>query len=542
MKTAVVSSVGPFEHMPPVAKPFRSEVLRIVAFSDYSVQDISVFMTWLRRLPAKPDLILYAGDDIERFHVGKRNLFEEIASLSTHGLCAVLGNDLAQDGPTKGSAITLNSENARHSAPRAIRNFNVETPLERSRSHIRGKNVYNVHIQPLVVGPFAVIGVEGSPPDVQFTDLGGLVHDEKSIAIHLLRLADSADGKQLIVLSHCPPRETLDLAIRFVERHIGSTALQRFVLRQSRVSLVVCGHVHSCGGQTARLRNSTVVNVASHDDIGAPGRVAVLELQDGKTKFVEWHELWELRSICGIGEAREAHLKGSRIHGVTQLARASELRIKTALRCGMSQAKCLKARAAALVQRDAVLFDVFDLPNVPHRAYIDIETDLRQEFIWLIGLFIEQEARMYSFFAQHPGREPDVLIGLLKPLEGRPRLQLLSYSNCAFEYRVLRRRLAAYGLRDGNVEHIRDTYQDVHGSVAFSVRGTTLKDIALWCGFRARYPEMNGFGAAAYYGIGNLSRAMRQKLIEYNKDDVLALRQILKYVETRCGSRPTTAT
>lgn len=72
---------------------------------------------------------MYAGDDIRRFRPPRENLFEELASLSRYGLCAVAGND---DAPP-------------------------------AREFISGQNVYPAHSRALVLGGFAVVGVEGAP-------------------------------------------------------------------------------------------------------------------------------------------------------------------------------------------------------------------------------------------------------------------------------------------------------------------------------------------------------------------------------------------
>jgi len=59
----------------------HSGSLRLVAFSDYRVQDIRRLLEEVARLEPRPDLVLYAGDDIQRFHPSSRqNLFEEFAS------------------------------------------------------------------------------------------------------------------------------------------------------------------------------------------------------------------------------------------------------------------------------------------------------------------------------------------------------------------------------------------------------------------------------------------------------------------------------
>ena len=184
--------------------------------------------------------------------------------------------------------------------------------------------------------------------------------------------------------------------------------------------------------------------------------------------------------------------------------------------------------------QDAVLFDVFELPQ-GERAYIDIETDLSQTFIWLVGIRLEKQARTYSFFADTPAREETMLLRLLAFLHAKPGLQLLSYSNCAFEQRVLPKRLTANRLPTAAVQSIQDIYNDIHQSVAFPFKSTTLKEVSRWCGFQARHPDMQGFEAAVMYGSGALRKPTKQKLIDYNEDDLLALEHIVRYIEKRCG-------
>ncbi|KKM72788.1 hypothetical protein LCGC14_1416990 [marine sediment metagenome] len=42
--------------------------MKIVAFSDWRVQNIEHFIEYLKGLKEKPDVIVYAGDDLERFN------------------------------------------------------------------------------------------------------------------------------------------------------------------------------------------------------------------------------------------------------------------------------------------------------------------------------------------------------------------------------------------------------------------------------------------------------------------------------------------
>ena len=499
----------------PCQKPFDSDILRIVAFSDYRVQDISLLLDFLKELQPTPNLILYAGDDVERFHIGKENFFEQLAALSTHGLCAVLGNDPPEDQQPED------------------KNIRFVPDTKTLRAYIRGTNVFNVHETPLILGKYAVIGSEGSPLDEEFGYMGVVIYGEQSIARHLQLAAKSARGKLLILLSHCPPRGVLDLAIRFGTRRIGSGALREFLVPRKDVPLVVCGHVHFCGGQTKKFKRSTVVNAASHDEFGAPGRVAIIEIRAGRVCGVQWHNLWELGSVGGIKESRAALLKNAGISNLTQLADAPSEHIKQVLKCGAGEASSMKAKASSLLKQDAIVLKTLAIPG-KNRAYIDIETDpSSSKYIWLVGLHIEDEARTYSFFANTPAREKDMLTALLQFLDGRPELQLLSYSGCALEQRLLPQRFSAHGLPSVAIEHIRDIYYEIHSCAAFPVESMTLKDISRWCGFKPRHPEADGWDVARAYGSGNPSKRLKQALLAYNEDDILSLKQVVQYIEKR---------
>lgn len=77
-----------------------------------------------------------------------------------------------------------------------------------------------------------------------------------------------AFGSMDIVLSHCPPFGILDGA----DGHrFGSKGLRAYINRECP-ALVVCGHIHECGGRSQRLlrasqsplRSTLVVNCAEH--------------------------------------------------------------------------------------------------------------------------------------------------------------------------------------------------------------------------------------------------------------------------------------
>ena len=236
--------------------------LRLMAFSDFRAQNLESLIRLLKS-QNQPDLILYGGDDIGRFRQGGTNFFERLADLSRYGLCAVAGND----------------------------------DLPNVRNLITGRNVYSVHSCPLVLGSFAIVGIEGAPQfpmkdgfDKSYNK-GYLLYPESILNWHIRHWKKGPlDGKQFVILSHTPPFGVLDFALRFGQRHIGSRPLREFLDTSTNALLCVSGHVHSQGARSERLGNTLVVNAASHDGQGDPGRVAMIEIKQGVVSSPKWFE------------------------------------------------------------------------------------------------------------------------------------------------------------------------------------------------------------------------------------------------------------
>jgi Icc-related predicted phosphoesterase len=242
----------------PVSIRHRAQSLRVLAFSDYHAQNIDQLIDFVKQR-RRPHLILYGGDATERFHENGRNRFEELACLSAFGLCAVAGNDDHADS-----------------------------------GDIQGDRVYAVHMKPVIVGGFAVVGLEGCPlflppfkPDM---NRGHLMYPEHSIA-HQIQFWEQFVDKKVIVVSHAPPFGVLDEAMRFGRRHIGSHPLRDYLDSHDNATLCVCGHVHSQSRKSEMLRSCTVVNVASHDKPRDPGNVAEIVVNNDGVQRITWHAL-----------------------------------------------------------------------------------------------------------------------------------------------------------------------------------------------------------------------------------------------------------
>ena len=283
--------------------------MKLLAFSDWRIQNIEKLIEYVRGLSERPDFIIYAGDDIGRFNripekelsglfkneytdnFPDKNYFEELAKYSKHGLLAVAGND---DHPFIVNAIC-------------------------------GKNVFNIYKKPFVFDDYVFIGIEGSVKSP-----GVLLHSEKEILNTLDTALKENTNKKIIIVSHTPPHEILDIGIRFGINHIGSISLRKFIDKNfKRIKIVFCGHAHSQGGKEAIHKGVTIINCASHDNEGEPGKICLINLsEDIETKWdliYEWgivqKEVHELMKVPLIGYTRATALFDMGIKDIEQLAK-----------------------------------------------------------------------------------------------------------------------------------------------------------------------------------------------------------------------------
>lgn len=280
-------------------------IMKILAFSDWRVQNIEKLIDYVKSLTEKPEVIVYSGDDIIRFNKipmrdipekfkgdayrlnffegQDKNYFEGLAKLSKFGLVAVAGND---DFKFVSKAIC-------------------------------GNKVFNVHESPFIIENYAFIGLEGAT-----TLPGFLLHSEQEVEQHLSKMYKKVRGKKIIVVSHMPPHEILDFGIRFSNNNIGSRSLKKFVESNKDVALVICGHAHSQGGKEQSHKGIKVINCASHDREGDPGKLAHIVFNE-KGIDVEWtliRDEDEIMAVPLVGSGRAKVLKEFGINTIEQLA------------------------------------------------------------------------------------------------------------------------------------------------------------------------------------------------------------------------------
>jgi Icc-related predicted phosphoesterase len=139
------------------------------------------------------------------------------------------------------------------------------------------ENAQSLHGSCVKLGGYSFVGVGGAPSSYLKTPLE---FPEQWLMDSLNRGFESCPphGK-LVVVSHVPPYNVkVDLA--YMNKHIGSTSIRRFVDEHKPVA-VLCGHVHEAAG-TDHIGETLVVNSGPAKD----GSYALVELGDSVSAVV----------------------------------------------------------------------------------------------------------------------------------------------------------------------------------------------------------------------------------------------------------------
>jgi len=506
--------------------------MKILAFSDWRIQSIEKLVEYLKRMNEKPDLIVYAGDDIGRFnkipkeripkHLRKlylntsisKNYFEEIARFSKYGLFAVAGND----------------------------------DLPFVRYAINGKNVYNVYEKPRIVSNYVFIGLEGAtkPPGI-------LLYSEEQVWDYLNRFADKIpQDKKIIIISHTPPYKLLDIGIRFGVGHIGSTSLRKFIDTYSkRVRIVICGHAHSQGGKSITYKKTHIINCASHDNKGEPGRIAIININEDNEIKVKWDYIYdkdvpqgglELMSVPLVGPSRAKVLLDAGINNAEQLAELSPNHELAKHPYFRGSFELIINYAKAITRNKPVVIDKHPFfKNIEEKNiyFFDAEynpagTKEGPFGIFLLGL-MDNRGKVQQKFLNNPENEKNMLEEFLEWLINEGPI-LITYSSTSADKPQLINSFRRFGLSTEVLDKVFfDLYYDCintgrkRDQYIFlpMPRSMSIKDISQYFGYKEPNLEIqNGLDALVKYNEflnannEKIKEKIKGELLSYNRADL----------------------
>jgi len=577
--------------------------MRILAVSDLHLQPLDALAPVLRRL--RPDLLVYAGDGCARFGTIPDAVLIDAAAavlhkarlqscfvwtpLARNGRALVLGADgrcrrcrvgeawrvqlgfcgdepditvharpADANAPAKSCRVVHGLTLAFHVVPRGVPRAgdwcqlvdrvplgvvavlgNDAHPLDTHALQTAG--VHDVERAPHAAGPVTFIGIGGAPRDGELAVDNGYLYSEAEALGQLRRQLDQVGDRPVVLISHAPPRGVLDVARHGGLHRAGSTAVA-CAATDPRVSLVVCGHVHRCGGRRERFEAAEVVNVASEASLGAPLRYSLITLDeaDGTVVDVEQGEQHfgdPLRQLVNVGAYNADRLRGAGFGSVENVAAGDEQLLRQAV--GPQRGPQLKAHAQALLRQRPVVLKTFSPPN-QKLVLLDIETDVdTMDRPWLIGVLDPRREKTTQLVELHDAKMPAHLRLLDRVLSRHPSAYIATWGH--FDRSALERAHRHFGLRLPHWLDPRrwwDFHRWIGDRVAFPYTDTRLATISAHFGFARRHPDLRGGEVGAMYSLWRAGRedAVDLKIAcEHNHDDLLALRAVIDGLSTLIG-------
>jgi len=495
--------------------------MRIIALSDWRVQDIEQFIDYLEELKEKPDVIVYAGDDLDRFieideieTKNNINKFEKIANYSKHGLCAVAGND----------------------DPPYYKNI------------IKGKNVYDIHDNPFIIDNFALIGIEGA-----VSKIGPLLLTEKEVKTHLQTMVNRVGNKQLIIVSHSPPFKILDFAMRFGRAHIGSTSLRKFIDKYTnKIKLVISGHVHLQGGKSEKFKDTLVVNCASHDFPGSAGKVAIIDISPDKVD-IKWKTHYGLSDVPFVAKKRAKVLKENGVSNMKQLAALS---FDDPLSKKIEPFPLIVTYAKAIISEKMIVkrgiksaFDNIENGNI---YFFDAEYNAATTRSGPYGLFLlgwmNTNGKMQQIFLDRPQDEMKKLKEFSEWVE-REKPLFIAYGSKTADVPHLRNCFSRFGMPFKSIEN---SFFDLYGDLLYTQSYKKqryylpiptpcgLKDVSKFLGYPASELNLSsGIEAPFEYEkfLRKRKKTSKEKikndLLSYNQDDLKRTKFIYDFLKKK---------
>jgi len=468
--------------------------MRILVFSDWRVQNLEFALHVTEEI--KPDIVLYAGDDVTRFNSPDTeiNYFEEISRRSHYGLGAIIGNDCHPS----------------------------------HREFIYGQNVHELHSNPWDIMGWRVVGLEGGTTEVE-TPIGHTMYSGDEIHKHLEEQTGAVSGESLIIVSHVPPAGCLDVARRFGIKSSGSKALRRFI-EKHRPPLVICGHVHLQGGKYENLGNTVVLNIASHDEVGATACLALVNLdKEGVHCEVFDEKQLTIQVVNEIGPVTQRELEKYDITKIEQLLEPEYQTIVAAIGGKRSHRWIEHAKA---IQTNSIR--VFSQIKIPEKSlYVDIETDLLGRAIWLIGTYMECLGFRQFFNKTNPRDTSRVISEFSSYTQEVHPDAILSYSS--FDPSRLRAALNQEQRSFFQCIPQIDILTEIRRSAYFPFAGHKLFQIASYLGYPFQHPELDGLEVGTLYSL-YLDKGIEphwQELLEYNRDDVMSMIYVVEKVNEK---------
>ncbi|MFH1879038.1 MAG: metallophosphoesterase [Candidatus Omnitrophota bacterium] len=437
--------------------------MKIFAFSDWRTQSIKDLICIVKKV--NPDVIFYAGDDLERivpyettiFLKTKNHLFEfDKKTISTN---KYLKPESVNDFLAILTSLTLKlkkkniiTKSIFSNIPFFFVNGNddkyiklkgdfyhrihgscvrIKHGLESSILCVSEKTDRQVGVEEVADGDNKYnIGEEGFYLKYKikhsfghFTFKGQKIFGYESNFGLGSRVLNKPTKKADIFLTHIPPLGQLDLSARYGIYHIGSRQVLND-LKRFKPKFIICGHSHFWGGKQSNINKTKIINTSSHDRDNSDGNYVII---DTKKSSFQQHSICfkniyqirggrsvldELRREIYDPKAEDSFSKInllSHMNEFKDLAEKKKLILNTRVKERLSSLKWKRPKVISRLSFD------------PDKCvYLDVETGLAKGGepgkLWLIGVLCNGEVKHFLFPGERKKFQKYLLLRKEKPI------------------------------------------------------------------------------------------------------------------------------
>ncbi|MDO8495097.1 MAG: TM0106 family RecB-like putative nuclease [bacterium] len=196
-------------------------------------------------------------------------------------------------------------------------------------------------------------------------------------------------------------------------------------------------------------------------------------------------------------------------------------------------------QAQSLVRDEPLILKHPAFPKVKTEIYFDIESDPTQNIDYLLGILVKNtetdKTEYKDFFANDKSEEEKIWKEFIEFLDKQDDFVIYHYA--FYERQVFDRLYLRYGAPSEVVEKFKNNTIDLHRSVVDTVilplYFYSLKDVARYIGFQWKAADAGGAESVVWYNDWKEKgdKNIKQKIIDYNKDDVMATLIIKEWLE-----------
>ncbi|MCK5108857.1 MAG: metallophosphoesterase, partial [Methanosarcinales archaeon] len=436
-------------------------IIKIFAFSDWRIQSLETLVDLITE--HRPDAILYAGDDLNRFAIRG----DHILLKTTKNLLKLEYPKLASIDNTHDEFVTeefreeikqLTSINKNSIVLKGVYGIPFYLVNGNDDFVFRTDDAYYTKIHNGMIrcnGERYWLAEKNNKMD--FVTINNFSHEIRDVHSGIYVPIDMGFGKFVlpnethpvsvfgfkcgfglnskiknkprayadIFLSHIPPMGVLDLSARYGARHIGSEPLLELI-EKHQPKIVICGHSHLWGGSAKKVGETVVLNVSSHDSWNSCGNYALIDTEDWsfELKTTNREVAHPIKTIRGFSTIRAevkrkrlTHVVGFHIPPYSNSEECLE-RLNHIEECGVKTHRVRK-RIESLRWDKPMIERRITIDPKKH-AFVDVETgrfgknsygEFEPGQLWLIGvgykgkikqfLIPEQEKQFLSYIKKN---------------------------------------------------------------------------------------------------------------------------------------------